>query len=266
MPHSGRAASLKQSEYVSSLITCVSRTSPVVHAALGLSGVLFPAMSLRISLSCLAVAFLVVLAGCSTGGPDFVAKYEPWREEEESVCLATGVVRQTRWIEARSALGGPSVCGASRPFSVSGTASGRVSMRPPALLRCPMIPQVDRWVAETVEPAAQYYFGSPLAELTVAASYACRPMNNQSGGRLSEHGYANALDIAAFTLADGRRITVKAGWWGDDRERLFLRQVHDGSCRDFTTVLGPEADSFHRDHFHLDLARHGRDGLKRICK
>ena len=58
-----------------------------------------------------------------------------------------------------------------------------------------------------------------------------------------------------------------AGWWGaDERERAFLRAVHQGGCETFSTVLGPQYDSHHRDHFHLDLARRGRDGLDRVCK
>jgi hypothetical protein len=129
-----------------------------------------------------------------------------------------------------------------------------------------MIPQVERWLRETVEPAARYYFAASLVELSVAASYSCRPMNNVHGAKLSEHGYANAIDIAAFILEDGRRVTVKAGWSGDEREQAFLRDVHAGGCRQFTTVLGPNYDGNHRDHFHLDLARHGGDGLRGICK
>lgn len=223
-------------------------------------------MSLRRVLFSMFGLFLLALAGCSTGGPNFVAKREPWREDEESACLAAGVVRQSRYIESRSALGGPSVCGTSRPFAMSAAANGRVSLRPAAMLRCPMVPQVERWVSKVIEPAAQYYYGSPIVEMKVAASYACRPINHKAGGRLSEHGYANAIDISSFTLADGRTVTVKGGWYGDERDRLFLRAVHDGACKDFTTVLGPEADSYHRDHFHVDLARHGRDGMMRICK
>ena len=223
-------------------------------------------MSLRGVLFTVSVAGLLILTGCSTGGPDFVAKHEPWRESEESACLAAGVVRQSPFLEARSALGGPSYCGASRPFQMSAADQGRVSLKPPALLRCPMIPQVERWVARVVKPSAEYYFGAPVVEMKVAASYGCRPRNNQSGGKLSEHGYANALDISAFTLADGRVVTVKGGWWGEDRERLFLLAVHDGACGEFTTVLGPNSDKFHHDHFHVDLARHGRDGRQRYCK
>lgn len=214
-----------------------------------------------------AIAAVLALSGCSMGGsPDFVAKHEPWRAEEENACLAAGAVRPSPFVQTRSSLGGPSVCGAARPFEMSGAMGGRVALKPAALLRCPMIPQVERWVASTVAPAARYHLGADLAEMTVAASYGCRPINHQSGGRLSEHGYANALDISAFRLTDGRKITVKGGWYGDNRERAFLREVHRGACREFTTVLGPEADRHHADHFHMDLARHGRTGLNKICK
>lgn len=223
-------------------------------------------MVLRQKFLLLPVLAVLAIMGCSTGGPDFVAKHEPWREDEENACMAAGAVRPSPFIRTRAALGGPSVCGAARPFEMSAAAGGRVSMRPAALLRCPMIPQVDRWVVETIEPAALRHFGVPLVELKVAASYGCRPINHVNGARLSEHGYANALDVSAFILADGRTITVKGGWAGDEREAAFLRAVHSGACREFSTVLGPNYDRAHRDHFHVDLARRGRDGLGVTCK
>jgi hypothetical protein len=149
---------------------------------------------------------------------------------------------------------------------MTGAMGGRVAMRPKAILRCEMIPAVEKWVAEVVQPAARRHFGLAVVELKVAASYACRPINHKNGSRLSEHGYANALDVSAFQLSDGRWVAVKSGWWGDLRERAFLRHVHGGGCQIFMTVLGPNADAFHRDHFHFDLAWHGRDGQKKICK
>lgn len=224
-------------------------------------------MSYRCVLLLVPIAAACLISGCSSGsGPDFVAKYEPWREDEENACITAGAVRPTRFIQARSALGGPSVCGAARPFEMSAAGNGRVALRPSALLRCPMIPQVERWVVNVVEPAALRSFGVPLAEIKVAASYGCRPINHQSGGRLSEHGYANALDVSAFILADGNVITVKQGWRGDRRQQAFLREVHDGGCTEFSTVLGPNYDGNHHDHFHVDLARRGRDGLGQVCK
>lgn len=214
----------------------------------------------------LPAAAVLALAGCGIGGPNFVAKHEPWRNDEESACLASGVVRTSPFLKTRSALGGPSVCGTERPLEMSGAMGGRVTLKPAALLRCPMVPQVESWTASAVAPAAERHFGVPIRELTVAASYGCRPINHVSGGRLSEHGYANAIDVSAFILADGRKISVKSGWYGSASERAFLRDVHRGACRDFSTVLGPEADANHRDHFHFDLARHGRTGMNRVCR
>jgi hypothetical protein len=151
-----------------------------------------------------------------------------------------------------------------RPFSVAAVAQGWVQLRPNALLRCPMVPAVDHWVQTVVMPAARYHFGVPVTEIKVASSYSCRPMNNVNGATLSEHGHANALDVSAFVLANGTVVAVKTGWWGAFAHRNFLRAVHGGACRTFTTVLGPNYDSNHRDHFHLDLARH-RNG-DRVCK
>ena len=133
----------------------------------------------------------------------------------------------------------------------------------------PMLPSPDEGLPDAktgAMPAARKTFGVSVAEITVAASYSCRPMNNVAGGNLSEHGHANALDVSGFTLTDGTRITVKRGWRGDWRERAFLREVHDGACAEFTTVLGPDYDGNHHDHFHLDLARRGPDGLRGTCK
>jgi hypothetical protein len=216
-------------------------------------------------LAALTLPAAIALWACSRT-PSFVAKDEPWRADEERWCLAAGFVRESPFVEARASLGGPSPCGAIRPFAVTAAARGSVALRPTALLRCPMVPAVDRWVERVVKPAARHYLGSELVELKVAASYSCRPMNNSHGARLSEHGHANAVDISAFVLADGRRVDVKSGWWGAMAERTFLRAVHRGGCDIFTTVLGPAYDANHRDHFHLDLARHGRDGEGRICK
>jgi hypothetical protein len=216
------------------------------------------------------VRFVWLLGALWAGGcsqqPNFVAVEEPWRDEDERACLAAGVVRENTFITARAGLGGPSVCGALRPFWVAATAQGYVQLRPGALLRCPMIPAVEFWVERVVLPAARQHFGMSVSELKVAASYSCRPMNNADGARLSEHGHANALDISGFVLSNGHTVSVQTGWWGALAERNFLRVVHQGACRVFTTVLGPGYDANHRDHFHLDLARHGHDGLGRICK
>lgn len=218
----------------------------------------------RVGVALLMVA-LLDLVGCSSQRA-FVARDEPWRAEEERQCLASSSVRASPFVTPRSSLGGSPPCGALHPLQVSATARGQVHLNPSATLRCPMVPATDHWVETVVIPAARHHLGLDVTELKVAASYACRPMNSIAGARLSEHGMANALDVSAFVLSDGSRLTVKEGWHGSHREQAFLRAVHQGACRTFTTVLGPNADRFHHDHFHLDLARHGRRGEIRICK
>ncbi len=224
------------------------------------------------------VLMTVLLAGCGSGGnsiiggeksggkPHFKAKHEPWRSKAETACLQSGVGRGSPWIATRSALGGPSVCGAIRPFKVSALSSGSVRLSPPATLRCPMIPAVNRWMNDVVQPAARRHFGVVVTDVKVAASYGCRPRNNKPGGKLSEHGFANAIDISTFTFADGRKTSVDQWRRGPKHARAFLREVHKRSCKIFTTVLGPNADKYHYDHFHFDLARHGKRGTYHYCR
>jgi hypothetical protein len=216
---------------------------------------------------CLALLLLVGLAVAACNGPPrFVAKEEPWREDDERACLASGLVRESPFLTTRSALGGPSACGALHPFAMSAAARGTVELKPAALLRCPMVPAVDYWVENVVRPAARRHLGAELVEIKVSGSYSCRPINHVDGGRLSEHGHANAVDVSTFVMSNGMRVSVRESWHGAFAQRNFLRAVHSGACRVFTTVLGPNYDRMHHDHFHLDLAKHGRDGNTRVCK
>ena len=240
-----------------------------------------------------------------------------------------------------------------------------VTLTPEAELTCELADRLDRFVAETVEPLAADMLGSPLTGLAVAGSYVCRTRNNQPGARPSEHGKANAIDIAAFLLADGRRISIADNWTlppdgagvedpsdetghdseggdgdgaipvpvakpvdaGPDNalenqtdkrgdkpvenagknpvdgsgqnpvenggqgtvetsvdeagktpgaaspdpaetapEEQFLRAVHAAACGPFTTVIGPDGDVHHRDHFHFDLVRRGTSGTSTFCQ
>jgi hypothetical protein len=171
-------------------------------------------------------------------------------------CLRAGSVQESAFVAGQSELGGPDdLCGAVHPFAVSAAANGTVALKPAALVQCAMVPAIDNWVEQVVLPAARAIYRQPVVEMKVLASYSCRPMNNVAGEKLSEHGHANAVDIGAFILASGRVISVLNGWDGSEADRSFLRRVHDGACANFTTVLGPNANGYHRDHFHLDLMR-----------
>ena len=123
-------------------------------------------------------------------------------------------------------------------------------------MTCPLARQFARWTREALQPAAKAWLGSRVVRIESFGTYSCRAVNNRAGARLSEHGRANAVDVGAFVLAVGRRITVLAGWnGGDEHVRRFLRAVHDAGCRRFGIVLGPDADGFHRDHLHFDMGQ-----------
>lgn len=123
-------------------------------------------------------------------------------------------------------------------------------------LSCPMTAGLHKWIREGLQPAARRRLGSEVVTIESYGTYACRPRNNMAGGVPSEHSTANAIDIAGFRLADGRRITVLGDWNGADGDaRAFLRDVHKAGCRNFQVVLGPEANAQHRDHLHFDMGR-----------
>ena len=130
---------------------------------------------------------------------------------------------------------------------------------PPAKLACPLVSALDRWVSEGVQLAALHWFHSPVVEIHQIGSYSCRHMVGGSG--VSEHSYGNALDIAGFTLADGRKVTVKDGWHGSPEEQGFLHDVQLYACETFTTVLAPGYNIYHYNHIHVDLM-HRRPGYR----
>jgi hypothetical protein len=144
-------------------------------------------------------------------------------------CSATGAVKLLD-IGMPMANLGAMKCGLARPFAI--------------------------WTREAIQRAAKAWLETSVVKVESFGTYNCRPVNGQTGNKLSEHGRANAVDISAFVLADGRRITVKEGWNGpDENVRKFLRAIHSSACRRFQIVLGPDANAFHRDHFHFDMGR-----------
>jgi hypothetical protein len=144
------------------------------------------------------------------------------------------------------------------------TAVGPVVIKPTATLACPIVSELDRWLADTVQPSAMRWFGARVAEIKQISAYSCRGMNGNSHAHISEHAFGNALDIAAFVLADGRRVSVKDGWRGMPEEQGFLRDVQSGACAHFTTVLAPGSNVYHYDHIHVDLMR--RASRRLICQ
>lgn len=236
-------------------------------------------------------------------------------------------------------------CGAPAPLKVSAIGSGDgVSIQPAAILNCRMVSRLHQWIETIAQPAARQTFGAAIVRLDNASAYMCRNRYNDPAAKISEHAFANALDISAFVLADGRRIDVKSFWGADvaaaaaadlaaarlrtaepaaakgaevgvqqtaattavlarravtaglqqpgatsepvasgrldgvknvvqpspaaavaapparpqTAENMFLRRLHGSACGIFSTVLGPEANAAHHDHFHFDLKARSR--------
>jgi len=206
-------------------------------------------------------------------------------------------------------------CGAPAPVLLKSIgAVHKVSFDPPLVLNCSMVLGLDRWLKDSVQPAARDAFSVPVSKI-IGSSYTCRNVYNQPDGHLSQHAYANAIDVPLFMLADGRKVDLTHGWGPTQRdldaaakakkadaantsslteqkantkaattevvkvsiaaasnsataasprttsadesriaaEAKFLRLAHDGGCKIFSTVLGPEANDPHRTHLHLDL-------------
>jgi hypothetical protein len=217
-------------------------------------------------------------------------------------------------------------CGTPAPVLVKSIGEkDKVAFDPPLVLDCAMVVGLDRWLSQSVQPAAREAFSSPVSKI-IGSSYACRNVYNQPNGHLSQHAFANAIDLPMFVLADGRKVDVAKGWGptqrdliaaakakktaagdtgsvseqktekntkgsvsdvvkistalapssaisadpsvpsGVDPEALaeskFLRLAHDGGCKEFSTVLGPEANDVHRTHLHLDL----QDRKRSVCE
>lgn len=116
---------------------------------------------------------------------------------------------------------------------------------------CPTARAFYGWARYAAAPAAEAAFGSTLARIETYGSYACR--NVAGTARRSGHASARAIDVAGFVLADGRRISVEADWDGPDpAKRAFLRNAHRAACGRFDSVLGPDYNAAHRDHFHFE--------------
>jgi hypothetical protein len=135
----------------------------------------------------------------------------------------------------------------------------KVAVKPAAILRCSTAAAIADWVRSDMAPLA-LSLGSAISDLDNFDSFECRGRNRIAGALLSEHGRANALDVRAFKLANGRSVSLT------DRSvpREVRERVLQSACARFTTVLGPGSDWYHEDHIHLDLAQR-RNGY-RICQ
>ncbi|RVU86662.1 extensin family protein [Leucothrix sargassi] len=129
---------------------------------------------------------------------------------------------------------------------------GSAAMRP-VETSCPITLRTAMWEQHSLQPAAQAHLGAGIKEILHYSSYNCRAIRGSSS-RWSTHATAEAIDIAGFVLNDGRTITLLRDW---DKQQAFFSEIKQGACKWFKTVLGPDYNSLHRDHFHLQSVGRG---------
>ncbi len=158
------------------------------------------------------------------------------------------------------------VCGERSPLKI--TAIGKdspVKFAAPVTTNCAMAGSLASWVVEA-QKEAQKDFGAEIESITTGSDYQCRKVNNGHKGRVSEHAFANAVDIVAFKFKNGKTTELGSGWKGKPEEQAFWQSLHKASCERFMTVIGPDGDAAHQSNLHLDLGCHGRKCEARICQ
>lgn len=132
--------------------------------------------------------------------------------------------------------------------------------RPPTT--CQVAVALQLWERDALDPAARELFDSGIQAVEHLGAFSCRRLYGRGSGPWSEHATGNAVDVAGFVLADGTRISVLRDWQGEGPKAQFLRRVRDGACGSFSTVLSPDYNAAHADHFHLDM----REGWGGTCR
>lgn len=128
-----------------------------------------------------------------------------------------------------------------------------VPFNQPALMTCEMSATLWDWENNVVQPAAQRHFGHNIGKLIHMGTYNCRAEKSEHAERLSQHSYGKAIDVSAFELEDGTKISVLRDWHGQGQKSEFLHEVAKGACHVFSVVMTPNRNALHRDHLHLDI-------------
>lgn len=189
--------------------------------------------------------------------PNFLTSFKLGRlQDDPALCdqaLATSTLRYSRQADSPAS----ARCPLSNTLRIQG---GDVALSSSFLASCPLAVAYAMFEYHSLQSTAQAVLGQRVARIDHLGSFACRNVYNRSEGRLSQHASANALDIAGFRLADGQRIDLLKDWNDSGEKGRFLKAIQQAACTHFNTVLGPEYNAAHRNHFHLDM------GLWRVCR
>jgi hypothetical protein len=196
----------------------------------------------------------------ATSPPAQAAPHPAAQSEDTDTCLARLDKLGVRAESAPAVESG--ACGAPHPLRLLGLPDG-LEVSPPALVTCAVAEALAQWTLEAVSAEAERHLAEAPQKILIGTSYECRGRNRQAGAKLSEHAFANAVDVMGFSFRKRPAFAV-ASRAGESPEALFQAAVRAKACVYFTTVLGPGSDPAHADHLHLDM-RERRPGV-RICQ
>ena len=187
--------------------------------------------------------------------PNLLTPFKLWRlGDDRELCdlaLATSGLRFTRLADSAPHPG----CPVENAVRIQGA---NVGLSSSFMATCPLAVSFALFERHGLQPAAQAVFGQPVTRVEHVGSFACRSIAGSQ--RPSQHSYANALDMVGFRLRDGQHISVLRDWPGQGGKARFLRLVQEAACDSFNVTLGPEYNTAHRDHFHVDM------GMWRMCR
>lgn len=214
-----------------------------------------------------APLLLVLLAVAGDVPAEPSAAFKPGAPAAPAGCranLKAAGVRFSAWPLRPSRMTADIVCEAPEGVAITRGRAG-VVFQPRARVNCAFAERLVRFEA-IVQEEARSILASPVKSIRHLGTYNCRRMAAYPDW-VSEHSFANAIDIAAFVLKNGRRVEVERDWVRADQPaatpaaqflRRLTRRLYDE--RVFSVVLTPSYDAHHKNHLHLDGAPYTVDG------
>lgn len=191
------------------------------------------------------------------------AKARPQEDAQEQAACRTALKAIGALYDEAPRVDEGKACGIDKPVVLK-MLPGGIEVEPEATVRCDTALQLSRWMEGTVKPSLEAAMpGETITGVAQASAYVCKNRNGAKDGKISEHAFGNAVDIAGFSLKSGKTITIRPADKDSTMEGAFQRAITEAACLYFTTVLDPGSDAAHQNHLHLDVKE--RRGGYRYC-
>ena len=154
-------------------------------------------------------------------------------------------------------------CGAPAPVRlISLGKRKRVTFSPPAVVTCDMVAALDTWIVDRVQPLARKHLDANIIKVEVMSDYSCRKSFGRVSNRLSEHAFANALDIRGF-VTDKTQTAYLLEGWGITRRAIAAEAAAAKNAED--AAAPATADQPAKMNPTIDKAAQSRDVKYRLA-